>query len=228
VRFSAPRRLLLTLPLAGIALLSACGGQAPQAAEPTAEARISATVPDGPTREQLPSLALTAADVPGFAVRREGYVAEGEIVVYRRAFSAGDALSDTTTAPGFSNEVILFSTAEAANESLAGMLAVLNSEAVDDYLGALVQAHTGFAPTLHDDAVVAVQKIGDGALVAHVSLDGASGPAEAVFAVVRVGRLESALLLLGPPGELGLDAAADMLGALVPRLQDAIGLRFEA
>jgi hypothetical protein len=218
------------LTLTAVVLLVGCGSS-DEAAPPPPVVVTIAPPPSGPTPEQLPELAVALSDLPAsFTVRREGYLdVSGDVVgEFRRYFDPGQAALGESQPADLSSDVALFSSEEAADQAISRILAALLGGQVEAAFADIVLRSVGIEATNVEGQTLATRDLGESSVIARGTFDTSAGRAEAVFVVVRVGRLHHALFLIGTPGEVRVDDARELTRAVIPRLQQASGGSFAA
>jgi hypothetical protein len=219
--------LILTL----LALVVGCGeDEEPTATAPAATAEAPAAL-GGLTPDELGDLALDVGDLPaGFTVRSEGAVpAVAPIVAgFRRAFDPGEAPLGESLVADVTSDIVLFDSSEEAQAALDSVLAALLVDDVERNFADVIRASAGIEATNLDGQTLVPQGLGDGAVVARATFDTEAGRAEAVLVLVRLGKLQHALFLIGPAGRVQVDDAVELTRAVIPRLRSAVEGEFAA
>jgi hypothetical protein len=221
-----PTLLALALGLNLLVLVVGCGeeGEPAATAPMPATAPVTTQAPGGLTPEELPDLALDLADLPeGFSVRSEGAVpAVAPIVAgFRRAFDPGEARLGDSLVADVTSDIVLFDSSEQAQAALDSVLAALLVEDVERNFADVIRASAGIEATNLEGQTLVPQGLGDGAVVARATFDSDAGRAEAVLVLVRIGRLQHALFVIGPAGRMQVEDAVELARAVIPRLRTA-------
>lgn len=218
------RAALVTL--AAAVLLAACGSSE-EAASPPPSNTVTTSLPEAseaPSRDALPDLGVGLSDLPqGFSLVHERFIStEAPMVAgYRREFDPGTARLGDSQLAGLTSDVVLFESADAADSALARVLVGLLAGNVEKRFAEIVRVSAGIDATNIQGETLATDTLGDGAVVSHATFDTDVGRAEAVFVVARVGPLQQSVFLLGPPGDVQVNDATNLVKAVVPRLQEA-------
>jgi hypothetical protein len=221
-----PARLLATLAVAAVLAAGCSGGKSSPAASATTAAE-SSTPPATHTitPESLPSLGVSADDLPqGFSVRREGYVEAGEpiVAVYRRAFDPGQATLGSSVLADLVSDVALFPSSEQADRALGQIVESLTGARVEQTFASILRAYTGIEATDLNGQTLVSPVVGDGAVAARAFFDSPVGRAEALLFVVRVGPLHLNVFLVGERGKVELEDGARVTAKATERLQAAV------
>lgn len=219
------RAALVTL--AAAVLLAACGSSE-EAASPPPSTTVTTSLPEAPSeapsRDALPDLGVGLSDLPqGFSLVHERFIStEAPMVAgYRREFDPGTARLGDSQLAGLTSDVVLFESADASDSALARVLLGLLAGNVEKRFAEIVRVSAGIDATNIQGETLATDTLGDGAVVSHATFDTDVGRAEAVFVVARVGPLQQSVFLLGPPGDVQVNDATNLVRAVVPRLQEA-------
>jgi hypothetical protein len=218
------RAALVTL--AAAVLLAACGSSE-EAVSPPPSNTVATSLPEAseaPSRDALPDLGVGLSDLPqGFSLVHERFIStEAPMVAgYRREFDPGTARLGDSQLAGLTSDVVLFESADAADSALARVLVGLLAGNVEKRFAEIVRVSAGIDATNIQGETLATDTLGDGAVVSHATFDTDVGRAEAVFVVARVGPLQQSVFLLGPPGDVQVNDATNLVKAVVPRLQEA-------